>query len=178
MSNVLDSLVFRKATFADISLLAHIGASSFSSTYGDQNTQEDMQSYIATHFTDDLLLAEVNDPDTLFFIIEKQKEVAGYIKLKFSIPDQGEFSGTTLEIARFYVMQPFIGTGVGNQMMQFVLDFSKSHACSNLWLIVWQENRRAIEFYKKWGFEIFAATKFKLGADIQDDWMMKKHIMP
>jgi ribosomal protein S18 acetylase RimI-like enzyme len=43
-----------------------------------------------------------------------------------------------------------------------------------VWLGVWKENHRAIKFYERWGFEIFAEQEFILGNDHQIDWLMKK----
>jgi ribosomal protein S18 acetylase RimI-like enzyme len=45
-----------------------------------------------------------------------------------------------------------------------------------LWLGVWEKNIKAMDFYKKSGFEIFSQHSFKLGNDIQQDWMMRLEI--
>jgi len=45
-----------------------------------------------------------------------------------------------------------------------------------VWLGVWEENLRAISFYKKNGFEEFDKHIFKLGDDEQTDIMMKKKL--
>ena len=42
-----------------------------------------------------------------------------------------------------------------------------------VWLGVWEENPRAISFYKKNGFIEFDKHIFKLGDDEQTDLMMK-----
>ena len=42
-----------------------------------------------------------------------------------------------------------------------------------VWLGVWEENPRAINFYKKNGFVEFNKHVFKLGNDEQTDIMMK-----
>ena len=39
---------------------------------------------------------------------------------------------------------------------------------------MWEKNQRAIDFYKAFGFEKFDETRFLLGKDIQNDWLMKK----
>ena len=42
-----------------------------------------------------------------------------------------------------------------------------------VWLGVWEENPRAINFYKKNGFVAFDKHLFQLGNDLQTDIMMK-----
>ena len=44
---------------------------------------------------------------------------------------------------------------------------------SYVWLGVWEENVRALNFYKKNGFIEFDKHIFKLGEDEQTDIMMK-----
>jgi ribosomal protein S18 acetylase RimI-like enzyme len=41
-----------------------------------------------------------------------------------------------------------------------------------LWLGVWQENPRAIAFYRKAGFGVVGTTAFRLGSQVQDDHVM------
>jgi ribosomal protein S18 acetylase RimI-like enzyme len=45
-----------------------------------------------------------------------------------------------------------------------------------VWLGVWEENLRAINFYKKNGFVEFDKHIFKLGNDEQTDIMMKRQL--
>ena len=58
--------------------------------------------------------------------------------------------------------------------MQKCIEIAKSGNREIVWLGVWEKNKRAIEFYKKWGFEKFADHDFILGNDVQKDWLMKK----
>ena len=50
---------------------------------------------------------------------------------------------------------------------------AKDKKSDYVWLGVWEENPRAISFYKKNGFEEFDKHIFKLGNDEQTDIMMK-----
>jgi ribosomal protein S18 acetylase RimI-like enzyme len=43
-----------------------------------------------------------------------------------------------------------------------------------VWLGVWKQNKKAIDFYTAWGFTIFDECDFILGNDLQKDWLMKK----
>ena len=43
-----------------------------------------------------------------------------------------------------------------------------------IWLGVWEENNKAIAFYKRHGFEVFGSHPFKLGGDLQRDLLMKR----
>jgi len=41
---------------------------------------------------------------------------------------------------------------------------------------VWQKNTVSVEIYKALGYHIVGNTTFILGADIQDDYIMVKHL--
>ena len=45
-----------------------------------------------------------------------------------------------------------------------------------VWLGVWEENHRALQFYEKNGFTVFGKHDFVLGDDVQTDLMMKRSI--
>ena len=45
-----------------------------------------------------------------------------------------------------------------------------------VWLGVWEHNPKAIEFYKRCGFEVFDKHIFVLGNDPQNDLLMRKQI--
>jgi ribosomal protein S18 acetylase RimI-like enzyme len=103
-------------------------------------------------------------------------EVAGYARLReYNIPP-GIGTIHTLEIARLYAVSSMIGKGVGSALMEKSIELAKEKQKTCVWLGVWQENQRAIDFYIRWGFEKFAAHDFVLGNDVQKDWLMKKMI--
>ena len=46
----------------------------------------------------------------------------------------------------------------------------------SVWLDVWDQNRRAIGFYRSWGFLEFGRQPFQLGKDIQNDLLMARPV--
>jgi RimJ/RimL family protein N-acetyltransferase len=46
----------------------------------------------------------------------------------------------------------------------------------SIWLSVWEENPRAIAFYRKMGFRDVGAGRFLVGADLQDDRIMAAQV--
>ena len=53
------------------------------------------------------------------------------------------------------------------------MEVAKRKRVNILWLGVWEKNPRAINFYKKNGFEEFDKHIFRLGNDEQTDIMMR-----
>ena len=80
---------------------------------------------------------------------------------------------SAVEIERIYVLPEFQGKDVGKQLYNKALEIAQQKNAEFMWLGVWEENPRAISFYKKNGFVEFDKHIFKLGDDEQTDIMMK-----
>lgn len=63
--------------------------------------------------------------------------------------------------------------GVAQVLYAKAIETAKDLGSEYVWLGVWEENQRAISFYKKNGFVEFDKPIFKLGDDEQTDIMMK-----
>ena len=119
-------------------------------------------------------MMEVGNLENTFLLAHNGGEVAGYIKLREAKQPVNLNNVRALEIARIYAMANMIGKGVGNLLMQKSISIAKEKGKEVIWLGVWEKNIRAIDFYKKWGFEKFGVSDFLLGNDVQCDWLMKK----
>ena len=157
----------------EIEQLQVIGKQTFFETFADKNTEENMQKYLEEGFTIEKLTAEWANPDSEFYFAKLDNQVIGYLKINFGAA-QTELKDTkSLEIERIYVLQAFHGKKVGQILYDTAFDIAKQQKADYLWLGVWEENPRAISFYKKNGFVEFDKHIFVLGDDEQTDIMMK-----
>ena len=60
--------------------------------------------------------------------------------------------------------------------MEVAIDLAYENNLEYVWLGVWEHNYKAIEFYKKKGFEKFGEHVFVLWEDEQVDYLMKLKI--
>jgi ribosomal protein S18 acetylase RimI-like enzyme len=169
-------VTIRLATEADAELIADLSRQTFYESFAADNTKENMDKFMNEQFTKQKLMYEVKQPWQLFFLAYINDEPVGYVKLREgTVPMQLDIK-SCLEIARIYSVQDRIGKGVGKKLMQTCHEIAKQKGKKTLWLGVWKENRRAIDFYTAWGFEIFGEQEFVLGDDVQADWLMKKDV--
>jgi ribosomal protein S18 acetylase RimI-like enzyme len=164
----------RRATPADAGLLAELGAKTFRDTFGVGNTEEDMTAYLASAFGPATQAAELREPGTIYLIAEASQQAIGYARLRFGPSPPAVGGRRPVEIARFYVDLSWIGRGAGARLMRASLDLAIDHACDTVWLDVWERNAQALAFYTKWGFTIVGSQPFRLGTDIQNDWLMAR----
>jgi diamine N-acetyltransferase len=165
-----------QATAADAPLLAELGARTFRDTFGADNTEADMDLYLAGAFSPEIQTRELSDQGTLFLVAKVDGVPAGYTRLRFG--DAPACVGGTLpvELARFYVDLPWIGRGVAASLMDAALEVADARRCDIVWLDVWERNPRAIRFYSKWGFSVVGSQGFLLGDDMQNDLLMARTV--
>ncbi len=169
-------IIIRLARETDAELVADLSRQTFYESFAPENTKENMDKFMNEQFTKERLINEVQQPWHLFFLAYIENKPVGYVKLRDgSVPLRLD-ARSCLEIARIYSVRSQIGKGVGKKLMQTCHEIAKRKGKKILWLGVWKENQRAIDFYMAWGFEIFGEQEFILGNDVQKDWLMKKEL--
>jgi ribosomal protein S18 acetylase RimI-like enzyme len=170
-----DKITIRKADLNDLSILEKISVDTFTETFATQNTKEDMDLFLKECFNESAITSELKDENTAYYLAYSGNELSGYVKTRnASHPDLR--SDNAIEIARIYVYELFHGKKIGAALMQYVFDLAKNNKADVIWLGVWEFNPKAIEFYKRWGFEIFGKHIFRLGTDDQNDLLMCKYL--
>ncbi|MFT3947395.1 MAG: GNAT family N-acetyltransferase [Agriterribacter sp.] len=156
-----------------VDALQKIGKQTFSETFSSSNTDEDMRKYLDENFSLAKLAKELNNKDSLFYFATINGQVIGYLKLNFGAAQTELKDNTAVEIERIYVLQAFHGKKVGQLLYQKAIQVAKQKNAEYVWLGVWEDNTRAIQFYRKNGFIEFSKHIFRLGNDEQTDIMMK-----
>lgn len=169
-------ITIRIAEQTDAELIADLSRKTFYETFATHNTKENMNKFMNEQFTREELIKEVKDPGNIFILAFDDQLPVGYVRMQEREPYPEFENKDSIEIARIYVVNTSIGTGVGKMMMHRCIAIAKEMKKDIIWLGVWEKNRRAISFYTKWGFEKFAEHPFILGDDVQTDWLMKKEI--
>lgn len=132
-----------------------------------------MKKYLDEDFSLEKLTAEINNKNSEFYFAILDNNAMGYLKINFG-PSQTELKDDkALEIERIYVLKEFHGKNIGQLLYDKAIQISRQKKADYIWLGVWEENPRAINFYKKNGFMEFDRHIFKLGNDEQTDIMMK-----
>lgn len=163
----------KEVRISDINKLQEIGRLTFSKTFSSGNSEENMMSYLAEGFSIEKLSAELNDVNSEFYFAWHNDDVIGYLKLNFGNSQTELKDSRALEIERIYVLKEYHGKNIGQLLYDRAIEVATQKKSEYIWLGVWEENSRAINFYKKNGFVEFDKHIFKLGDDEQTDIMMK-----
>ena len=169
----MESIEIKKVTLNDIDQLQKIGRQTFYETFSVVNTEENLKKYLDEGFSIEILTAELNNKNSEFYFAKLDNNVIGYLKLNFGQSQTELQDDKALEIERIYVLKEFHGKNVGQLLYDKAIQIAREKSADYMWLGVWEENPRAINFYKKNGFVEFDKHVFKLGNDKQTDIMMK-----
>lgn len=162
----------REVKASDLKELHRFAKACFVDTYASQNTPENMSLYLKEEFSEERILQLLNNPEIKFFFALSEEKIIGYLQVNWG-KAQGEKLESSIEIGRIYVDRGFQGRKIGKLLLEQAKESGKALGLKWLWLGVWEKNIKAMDFYRKNGFEIFDQHLFKLGTDEQLDWMMR-----
>jgi len=167
------SMNIRYGTIEDAKMLSELGARTFYDTFAKDNTPENMDAYLKKSFSPEIQFNELSQPDVIFLIAESEGIATGYAQLILDSKRESLKGIKPLEIRRIYATQEYLGKGIGKELMKAAIHEARERGCNRIWLDVWEKNPRAINFYKKWGFQEVGNQTFKLGDDLQNDFIME-----
>lgn len=170
----METIQVKKVSINDIEELRKIGIQTFLDTFGASNSDENMAKYLEEGFSLEKLTNELNNKNSDFFFAMIGNDIIGYLKLNIGQSQTELLYEKALEIERIYVLKEYHGKKVGQILYDKAFQIAILKNVDFIWLGVWEENPRAIHFYKKNGFVEFDMHIFKLGEDEQMDIMMKK----
>ena len=153
--------------------IQQIGRQTFNETFAENNTAENMAKYLEEAYAYQKLSAELNDANSVFYFAMMEDKVIGYLKLNFGASQTELKDNEALEIERIYVLKEFHGKKVGQLLFDKAIEVAKAQHVAYVWLGVWENNKRALQFYTKNGFVEFDQHVFVLGDEAQTDIMMK-----
>lgn len=151
-----------KAFPEDYKLLADIGKLSFFESHRSSASETDINYYVDENYTFEKFKEGLYNPDNIFHIIYHKDKPAGYSKIILNSPHPNIESKYVTKMERLYLLKEFYGLKAGLELFNFILELSRKNNQNGMWLFVWKENHRAVNFYKKAGFEIVGSYDFKL----------------
>lgn len=167
------NIKIQKINNSHIAALQQIGRQTFSETFAESNSAENMAKYLEEAYSLEKLTEELNNPNSFFYFAKLDEKVIGYLKINMGGSQTEIKDNDALEIERIYVLKEFHGKKVGQLLFDKAITIAKELQVAYVWLGVWEENKRALQFYTKNGFVEFDQHVFVLGDEAQTDIMMK-----
>lgn len=132
---------------------------------------QDQIDYMLLTFQSEQAIIKQLDDGFKYFLVKKQNQTAGY----FAVTDNKK--SNTVQISKLYINSRFQNCGIGSAIISFI---ERSHINTldlELWLTVNRENKQAIHFYQKEGFQKSGCIVQDIGQGfVMDDYKMVKVI--
>jgi len=158
-----------RGSVTDAAELAAFAARAFRETYSADNKPADLQAHVATAYGLAQQAAELADPSVFTILARLNGELIAYAQVRRSTPPLCVTHADPIELYRLYVDQRAHGSGLASRLMQVVHQAASEFQGRHIWLGVWEQNSRAIAFYKKVMFVDVGSTFFMVGHDKQID---------
>ena len=156
----------RAATGDDAPLVALLGWLTFVETFGALYVDHpaDLAAYLDATFGVAKIARSLGDRNNAYWVATVDALPVGYAKLKLASPLAELADRPTAQLQKIYVLNAFLGSGLGVRLLTATLDCAASSGAQSVWLSVLQENARAIAFYRAHGFAPVGTSTFTIGA--------------
>lgn len=145
-------------------LISQIAAVTFIESHGKSANLLDIQHYVAQKYGAVVIENELNEKQNIYSIIYYKGTPVGYSKVIFNTSYEDGGGKQLAKLERLYILKEFYDLKLGSKLFQFNLDLAKVNSQHGIWLFVWKQNHRAINFYRKKGFLIVGSRDFPISA--------------
>jgi ribosomal protein S18 acetylase RimI-like enzyme len=161
----------------DLAELAGVAARTFPLACPPSVTPENIAAFIDENLSEDRFRDYLADPERVVLAARENERMVGYVMLiRGVIADEDVERAVPLrpavELSKMYVLPDSHGAGVSAALMSAALHQADELDAACVWLGVNQRNLRAQRFYSKYGFRITGTKTFRLGAGIENDYVM------
>lgn len=165
-------ITYRDARTIDGPALAAMARRSFTETFGTLYRQSDLAAFLDEAFGANGLPSQLSDPNFAVRLALDDGEIIGFVKMG-PVTFPGEWRPDAIELYQFYVLGPWQGQGVAQELMEWSLGHARSHGAKEVILSVYVDNHRARRFYERYGFGEIGRYAFRVGETIDDDRIMR-----
>ena len=139
-----------------VTLLSDVATHAYTDHYLHLWKNNNADWYINKCFTIEVLTAELNDPNNVFYIVSEYEKPLGFFKIVLSNPlsINDIFEENALYLERVYFIKEAVGKGLGEIAFNLALDTARRLNKKIIWLTAMDSSIKPIAAYKRMGFEI------------------------
>jgi len=173
-------LTIRPAGFADVTVLAQLGAETYRSHFAGIWSPAALEAYIEGEYGAAALQQSLGELDVSTWLLAETPggKAIGFAKLNWNRPLPVDWNGVRpvgTELQKIYFAAEEGGSGYGAQMMAAIATLATERA-PLLWLDVLKSNDGAPRFYERNGFTLigefpFATDLREIGMSVMARWL-------
>lgn len=151
-----------QADVRDAAILADIGRQTFLESHGHSASPADIETYLAATYTPTQFKEDLANPSHIYYKIFHHDRLAGYSKMVLHAQHSTIVMNPVAKLERLYVLKAFYPMKLGLPLLTHNINISKQHQQLGMWLFVWKENHRAVQFYLNNNFVVVGSHDFSI----------------
>ncbi|MCP5283784.1 MAG: GNAT family N-acetyltransferase [Burkholderiaceae bacterium] len=166
----------REATYDDPLCLSVLAMQVFLDTYATQGIRPAIAREVLSGYSEAVFRGAVTDEMARIHVAEVSGHLVGFAHVTLGAQHELSPPGNQSELLRLYVQEPFVGQGIGTMLLAQAEAAAAQGGSTVLWLTPWVHNHRALQFYKRRGYEDYGLTQFVFEGESHDNRLYAKHI--
>ncbi|MEZ4855830.1 MAG: GNAT family N-acetyltransferase [Gelidibacter sp.] len=169
----MNDLVYTYAKLSDALRLSLLFQTVYVQTYGDEGITFETTNYLTQRFSVAHIEKTIQKDPSQLIVAYKHNNPIGVAELYYNsvcpirqIP--------ICELDKFYVMRQFHGHGIGYGLLKAAESEVRAKGHGQLFLQVYDQNPKAIAFYKRQGYTIIGEADFAMEAHTYVNFVMTK----
>ena len=171
----MTELTLRPAVQADVRALTELARASFVDAFGHLYSTSDLAGFLSEAKSEAATAALVADPHGAMQVATRGGEPIAFCKIGYKCgwPDHAR-GDRPMEPKQLYAAASATGSGVGSALMDWALAAFADVGADEVQLSVGSGNHGAQRFYMRYGFEKVADVTFKVGEQIDAEFLYAK----
>ncbi len=171
----MSELHLRPAVAADVPALTRLARASFVDAFAHLYSEADLAAFLSEAKSEAATAALVADPGGAMQVAERGGEPVAFCKIGYKCgwPDHAR-GARAMELKQLYAAASATGSGVGSALMDWAMTAFRAAGADEVQLSVYSGNHGAQRFYQRYGFEKIADVTFKVGEQIDEEFLFSK----
>jgi diamine N-acetyltransferase len=172
-----DELTYRPATPSDALCLSVLATQVFLDTYATQGIRPAIAREVRQYLSEEAFAEILSHPRRAILLAEIEDHLVGFAQLAHDqtherLPPEAPAA----ELNRLYVQRPFLGRGLGKELLARAETLARLEGADLLWLTAWTGNAPALRFYEAQGYQDVGASVYTFEGDRYETRLLLKHL--
>lgn len=172
----MNGIRIKRAEAKDAQIVAYLGKKTFTETFADLFSADELSAYLDKTFNTEKLLSGLSKEENIFGILFYLDAPVGYYKIKLGQHFDHSADNHSVQLQKIYLLQDYLHLKLGKQMLNHIQNLKEIQDYKMIWLLVLHSNGRAIRFYEREGFEKLKTSFHTIGSQVLEYDLMIKSI--
>lgn len=156
----MNRIMIRRGVAGDARGISRTGRESFSRAFGHLYPLDVLERYLDDTYSEQKIVSSFSNSRNVFIVADVDDEVVGFLKLKLACHHQLIHGECQVQVQKIYVLPNFANSGLGSCLMRSADAEIGGILSVAAWLMVYEENRRAVCFYERFGYRVIGRDTY------------------